>query len=43
MNLVGVVNLGDVNEYPIQLEQDLPQAMSSSPALVSSVCVFMVR
>ena len=41
VNLVGFVNL--VNEYPIQLEQDLPQAMSASPALASSVCVFMLR
>ena len=36
VNLVGFVNLGDVNEYPVQLEQDLPQAMSASPALASS-------
>ena len=41
--LVGFVNLGNVNEHLIQLEQDLLQAKSASPALASSVFVFMVR
>ena len=37
------MNLGNVNEHLIQLEQDLLQATSASPALASSVFVFMVR
>ena len=41
--LVGFVNLGNVNEHLIQLEQDLLQGKSASPALASSVFVFMVR
>ena len=41
--LVGFVNLGNVNEHLIQLEQDLLQGKSASPALASSVFVFMMR
>ena len=41
--LVGFVNLGNINEYLIKLEQNLLQATSASPALGSSVFVFMLR
>ncbi len=41
--LVGFVNLGDVNENLMQLDQQLQQVSSESPALASSVFVLMVR
>ena len=41
--LVGFVNLGDINEHLSQLEMHLKDNSSNSPALATSVLVFMVR
>ena len=41
--LVGFVNLGDVNENLMQLEQQLQEVSSESPVLAFSVFVLMVR
>ena len=41
--LVGFVNLGDINENLMQLEQQLQEFSSESPVLASSVFVLMVR